>query len=420
MTVVMWLCVAFVAGLIFLALFRPPLEYKIRNASALDIASPDFLRQLEILGNARVQRCFIEVLTDGNKFYEAELKAIDQARRSIHFEAYIFHAGQVADRFMKALAERARAGVEVRVVLDAVGSFTTSDDYLREVTEASGQIFLYNPIRWHTWDRYNNRTHREILVVDSEIGFVGGAGVADWWLNPSSGQRSWRDCMFLLRGEAVEGLESIFVENWAEAAGEILSFQSDLRPAAAEGDIPALVIGGTPSAGGSTRHRIVFQTFLASARKSLFITNPYFLPDQSITRQLIAAVRERGADVRIITSGKKSDQSFTRSASRRLYGSLIEAGVKIYEYQPAMNHAKTMLIDGLWSIVGTTNFDSRSFGLNDEVNLVACSKELTRRIEQDFLADLEHSRRITLHDWTKRPAVERVLEQFSGLLERQQ
>jgi cardiolipin synthase len=417
---VMWLCVAFVAGLIFLALFRPPLEYKIKRASALDIASGDFLRQIEILGDAKVKQCSVEVLTDGNHFYEAELDAIRRARRSVHLEAYIFNAGEVADRFVKALTERARAGVQVRVVLDGVGSFTTFDGYFQELTKANGQVFFYHPIRWHTWDRYNNRTHREILVVDSEVGFVGGAGIADWWLNPGADQRRWRDCMFLVRGEAVDGLESIFVENWAEAAGEILSFHSDLRVAAAEGDISALVIGGTPSAGGSTRHRIVFQTFLASARKSLFITNPYFLPDRSIVEQLVSAVEDRGVDVKIITSGKKSDQSFTRSASRRLYGTLIEAGVEIYEYQPAMNHTKTMLVDGQWSIVGTTNFDSRSFGLNDEVNLAANSQELTRRIEQDFRADLENSHRVTLRDWENRPWMERAIEQFSGLLERQQ
>jgi cardiolipin synthase len=278
---------------------------------------------------------------------------------------------------------------------------------------------FYHPIRWHIWDRYNNRTHREIIVVDSEVGFVGGAGFADHWLKPADDQPPWRDSMYLVRGEAVAGLESVLVENWAEAAGEILNFQSDILPPGLEGDIPALVVSGTPSAGGSTRNRIVFQTFLASAAESLFITNPYFLPDDSISQELIRA-RKRGVNVKIITSGKKSDQSFTRSASRRTYGALIESGVEIYEYEPAMNHTKSMLVDGLWSIVGTTNFDSRSFGLNDEVNLVARSKALAERIGRDFRADLQDSRLITLHEWKRRPVQERVLEAFSGLLERQQ
>jgi len=256
-------------------------------------------------------------------------------------------------------------------------------------------------------------------VVDSEVGFVGGAGFADHWLKPADDQPPWRDSMYLVRGEAVAGLESVLVENWVEAAGEILNFQLDVLPPGREGDIPALVVSGTPSAGGSTRNRIVFQTFLASALESLFITNPYFLPDDSISQEIIRA-RQRGVDVKIITSGKKSDQSFTRSASRRTYGALIESGVEIYEYEPAMNHTKSMLVDGLWSIVGTTNFDSRSFGLNDEVNLIARSKALAERIGRDFRADLQDSRLITLHEWKRRPLQERVLEAFSGLLERQQ
>jgi cardiolipin synthase len=226
--------------------------------------------------------------------------------------------------------------------------------------------------------------------------------------------------MCRVRGEAVAGLESVLVENWAEAAGEVLTFHSDVPPAGQEGNVPALVVSGTPSAGGSTRNRIVFQTFLASAKKSLFITNPYFLPDDSLSQEIIRASQERAVDVKIITSGKKSDQSFTRSASRRTYGALIESGVEIYEYEPAMNHTKSMIVDGLWSIVGTTNFDSRSFGLNDEVNLIARSEVLVQRIEQDFRADLRDSRRITLDEWKRRPLHERVLEACSGLLERQQ
>jgi cardiolipin synthase len=181
-----------------------------------------------------------------------------------------------------------------------------------------------------------------------------------------------------------------------------------------------MVVGGTPSVGGSSRNRIIFQVFLASARESLFITNPYFLPDAGIRRELIRAVRERGVDVKVITSSHNTDQSFTRSASRRLYGELLEAGVEIYEYQPTMNHVKTMLVDGLWSVVGTTNFDHRSFGLNDEVNLVARSRELTERIEQDFRRDLNKSRRVTYQEWENRSLGERFSETLSGLLERQQ
>jgi cardiolipin synthase len=416
-----WACILFAAGLLFLSLFRPSLKYEIADTSAFDLASEDFLPQLEVLAHSRLYRQnSIEVLTDGTTFYEAEVEAISRARHSVQLEAYIFQAGEIADRLTKVLAERARAGVEVKVILDGVGSMGTFEEYFQDIHDAGGRVVFYHPAHWYTWDRYNNRTHREIIVVDGEVGFVGGAGIADHWLKPQDDQPPWRDVMFRVRGEAIAGLQSVFVENWAEAAGEILDFEKDIPLPDPEGDTPAMVVGGTPSVGGSSRNRIIFQVFLASANKSLFITNPYFLPDAGIRRELIRAVRERGVDVKVITSSHNTDQSFTRSASRRLYGELLEAGVEIYEYQPTMNHVKTMLVDGLWSVVGTTNFDHRSFGLNDEVNLVARSRELTERIEQDFRRDLSKSRRVTYQEWENRSLGERFSETLSGLLERQQ
>jgi cardiolipin synthase len=407
--------------MLFLALFRPYLRYEVGDTSALDLASEDFLSQLEILGHSTMYRQnSIEVLTDGSSFYEAELEAIGGAQHSVQIEAYIFQPGEIADRLKKILAERARAGVEVKAILDGVGSLGTLEGYFQDIHDAKGRVVFYHPAQWYTWDRYNNRTHREIVVVDGDVGFVGGAGIADHWFKPQNDQPAWRDTMFRVRGEAVAGLQSVFVENWAEAAGQILTFGKDTFLPKPEGDTPAMVIGGTPSVGGSSRPRIIFQVFLASASKSLFITNPYFLPDAGIRRELIRAVRDRGVDVKVITSSHNTDQSFTRSASRRLYGELLEAGVEIYEYQPAMNHVKAMLVDGLWSVVGTTNFDHRSFGLNDEVNLVARSRELVGRIEQDFRRDLSKSRRVTHQEWGNRPWGERLSETLSGLLERQQ
>ncbi len=417
----MWFCVAFVLGLLFLALFRPVLEYKIENTAALDPDAPEFFAQLEMLCDARVfPHNTIDVLTDGSSFYEAELEAIAGAKRSVHLEAYIFQTGEIADRFRAALTERARAGVEVKLIIDGVGSLSTPAGYFDDLKKAGGKVVFYHSVRWHTWDRYNNRTHREIVVVDGSIGFVGGAGVADHWYKAQGKARPWRDAMFRVRGEAVAGLESVFIENWAEAAGEILSFGTDLHMPEKAGATPAMVVGGTPSAGGSTRNRVLFQIFLASAQRTILITNPYFLPDASISGELLQAAQERGVEVKVITSGKKSDQSFTRSASRRLYGELLQGGVEIYEYEPAMSHTKTMTIDGLWSVVGTTNFDARSFGLNDEVNLVVRSEDLARRIEQDFRRDLANSRRIGYHEWKRRPVWERAHEALSGLLERQQ
>lgn len=415
-----WICMIIVAGWLFLALFRPILPYEIADSDGLDPGSDEFPAQLEVLANSKMfNHNSIELLTDGSEFYDAELEAIRNARRSVLLEAYIFQTGEIADRFSKALTERARAGVEVKAIFDAVGSMGTFETYFQELHADGGRVVFYHPVRWYTWDRYNNRTHREIAIVDGEVGFVGGAGIADHWFKPQGAVPPWRDSMFRVRGEAVAGLRSVFLENWVEAAGEILIQNGIHASSNPQGDTPAMVVAGTPSAGGSTRNRIIFQTFIASARKSLHITNPYFLPDKSISRELIRA-KKRGVDVKIITSGRKTDQSFTRSASRRLYGDLLTEGVEIHEYERTMNHVKCMVVDDLWSISGTTNFDSRSFGLNDEVNLVVRSRELTRDIERDFESDLQQSRRVTLRDWENRPLWERFFEMFSGLLERQQ
>jgi cardiolipin synthase len=407
--------------LLFLALFEPGLNYKISQPDSCAPDSEEFMRLLEALTDAHItRRSHIEVFTNGENYYEAELAAMREAKHNINIEAYIFQKGKVADEFLKVLTERARAGVQVNLVLDSIGSFTTWDSYTKELRAAGGRVCWYHPFKWYTLPRINNRTHRELFIVDGRIGFIGGAGVADHWRYPVKKQPRWRDSMFRVEGDAVANLQATFAENWLEASGEILAHKDYFPACEADECTPTLVVNSSPSTGRSTRARILFQMLLASAQESILITTPYFLPDRSARAEMVRAIRERGVKIQIVVPGKGSDHALTRSSSRRLYGDLLQAGAQIYEYEPTMNHAKTLVIDGMWSVVGSTNFDNRSFGINDEVNLAAFDKKLAARITEDFVRDCEESKAVNYEEWRRRSIFERAHELFGMLLERQQ
>jgi len=406
--------------LVLLALFEPSLPYRMPESLDTPLDSAEFAHLLAVTADAHLHSDSIfTVLTNGDQFYEAELAAIRDARTYICMEAYIFQKGGIASRFIDALTERARAGVDVRLVLDAIGSFNTWRSTFREFLDAGGRVCWYNPLRWYNVARYDNRTHREMLIVDGTAAFIGGAGVADHWYHSRGRKKRWRDTMVEIRGRAVDSLQSIFVENWLESSGELLSNCKYYPPKPAAGTGHALVINSTPSVGRSTRARMLFQMLIAAGRRQIHITTPYFLPDSGVRRALIDALR-RGVEIKILVPGQQSDHLLTRRASRRIYGPLLQHGAQIYEYQPSMIHAKCIVVDGLWSVFGSTNFDSRSFGINDEVNVAACDEPLAARLEQDFQADLQVSRRITYEEWRHRPPIERANELLGWVIERQQ
>jgi cardiolipin synthase len=366
----------------------------------------------------------LEVLAGGERIYAAALQAIGAAQRSIHLEVYLFLRGRAGDEALKALTERARAGVAVRIVVDRIGSLMTPKRYFAGLAAAGGRVYWYQPVAWYTLKRFNNRTHRDILVVDGDVAFVGGVGVADFWLGPPGRGRPWRDTMVRIRGDLVKALQTSFAENWLEAAGEVLPeaefallTPEEPRVVPPERGL-AMVVNSTPSAGRATQARLLFQLLVASARESIKICSPYFLPDRSLMAELERAAR-RGVPVTILTPGKWNNHPITRLASRRRYGRLLEAGAAIHEYQPTMIHAKVFIVDGLWAVVGSTNFDNRSFGLNDEVNLAVLEKGFAARLEADFAADLEQARPITLAEWRRRPYAERLLALGARVLERQ-
>ncbi|HJQ23015.1 MAG TPA: phospholipase D-like domain-containing protein [Blastocatellia bacterium] len=415
------IAIAFLALMLILALFEPGLPYKINATESLPTDSARFQRVLAALADTQVH-CTnrVEVLTDGPQFYEAELEAISCAAHSVNVEAYIFQKGEIARRFVTALAERARQGVRVNVVLDAIGSFATWQSFYQDLLDAGGRVCWYHPIRWYTLPRINNRTHRELIIIDGAVGFIGGAGIADHWYKGKHRHPRWHDTMFRLEGPGVTALQATFAENWLESSGELLTDPGYFPYCDAGGDTVAMVVNSSPTVGESTRARMLFQALLASAQKSIHITTPYFLPDWSARAEMVRAIKERGVDLRIVTPGSHSDHLLTRTSSRRLYGKLLRNGARIFEYQPAMIHTKTMIVDGIWSVVGSTNFDNRSFGLNDEVNLAACDERLAARLEEDFARDIGESREITYEAWRRRSIVERSQEWLGWLLERQQ
>lgn len=415
------IAIAFLLLMLFLALFEPGLRYRIGKLPSIPIESDDFIRMLGALANSTMHsHSRIEVLTNGDAFYEAELEAIRGARHNINIEAYIFQTGKVTRRFIDTLTEKAREGVHVNLVLDAIGSFTTWNSYFEPLRAAGGRVEWYHPIRLLTLPRINNRTHRELLIVDGKIGFIGGAGFGDHWLYGRSKHPRWRDTMFRIEGEPVTDLQSTFVENWLEASGEVLAGIEYFPAAEPAGHARALVVDSSPSVGESSRARFLFQTLLACASKSIYIETPYFLPDRSARAEMVRAIRDRGVKIKIITPSKKTDHLLTRTASRRLYGALLREGAEIFEYLPAMMHAKVMIVDGIWNVVGSTNFDNRSFGLNDEVNLAAMDLELAERLQEDFARDLADSLPVTYEDWRRRSLFERAHEWIGWVLERQQ
>ena len=408
-------------SMLFLSLFERPLPYTISEPGREPIDSPELSRILSAhTGGGLYQRNRVEVLTNGEAFYAAELAAIAAAQDSVNIECYIFNKGRLTEQMLQALEERARSGVQVRMVIDAVGSASFSDSRFLTLREAGGRVTWYHPLRWYSWPRANNRTHRELLIVDGTVGFAGGAGFADQWLYGDDKQARWRDTMIRVEVEAASGLAATFAENWLESSGEMLVHPRFFPFRPASGETKALVVTSSPTSGRSTEARMLFQTLLAKSTRSVHIATPYFLPDKSFRDELTKAIRERHVEVTVIVPGAASDHLLTRRSSRSLYGDLLQAGARIFEYQPTMLHTKSMIVDGLWAVVGSTNLDARSFGLNDEVNVAIPDAEVARRLEQDFREDLKRSRQVNYEEWKRRSLLEKIQEWFGWLLLNQQ
>ena len=392
--------------------FGPSMPYSMAEKDEAALDSEEFIQFLSLVTDGTRRRSRISRLKDGVEFYPAQIEAIKRAKHAINLESYEILEGRVADEMVAVLTERAAAGVEVRIIIDALGSFRTHNSYFDGLRAAGGQVCWYHPLRWDTWQKANNRTHRKLLIVDGETGFIGGAGIADQWLYPSS-VPVWRDTMFCVEGEAVAGLISSFCENWLESSGEILSGAKQFAFRSIREGAESFVVSSTPKSGG-TQARILFQALINSAREVIRITTPYFLPDRSARKALIQAITQRGVKVQILTAGPLIDHPIIRRMSHHSVRHLLQAGAEIYEYEPAMIHAKLMTVDGLWSVIGSTNFDHRSFALNDEVNLAVLDQQLAATIDGDLFEDLKQSNPLTLPELQQRT----LLAQGETLIDR--
>jgi cardiolipin synthase len=370
-----------------------------------------------LLGPPVVEGNRVTTLRNGDQIFPAMLSAIRSARRTITFENYIFWSGVVGGQFTDALIERARAGVRTHLLIDWVGSQKIDAALLHRMSEAGVQVERYRPLRWYNVDRLNHRTHRKILVVDGRLGFIGGAGIADHWLGNADSREHWRESHFQVEGPVVAQLQAAFMDNWVESGGQVLDGPDYFPPLEARGTQLCQLVRSSPGE-GSTNMRLMFLLAIASAAKSIRIANAYFVPD-SLESAMLVQARKRGVEVEIIVPGPILDAPLVRRASRAMWGPLLRSGVRIYEYQPTMYHAKVMVVDAMWSSVGSTNFDNRSFRLNDEANLNVLDAAFGEEQVRAFEADRARSRRVTLAEWESRPLGERLQERFGRLVKSQ-
>lgn len=402
------LIVAGVVIAVLLLLAQDQQTLKIHSARGAE--DPDHAAYLAALvgGDVRAGNTY-EVLTNGDQFFPAMLEAIAGAKRRVTFETYIYDTGEMASQFTAALEAAARRGVRVQLVVDAVGASSMDDEHLRRLEQAGCRIAQFNAPTWYSLEELNYRTHRKLLVVDGEVGFTGGAGVSDHWMGNAQDIDHWRDTQFRIRGPIVRLLEAAFFENFIETAGAVTPEVDPPAPAAGE-EGGSFLVRSSPT-GGSNDLKRLYLLAIASARKSLDITTPYFVTDESSDWALEEAVK-RGVRIRILLEGHITDAMPVKYASRALYERLLELGVEIYEYQPTMMHTKVIVVDGIWSMFGSANFDNRSLELNDELNMAVTSRNLAGRLLQDFEQDIQRAKRIDLASWRQRPALDRAREKF--------
>ena len=415
-----WLEIAgavFLAWLVLVFLFTPHINYHLSRRTS--VYADDFLYTLQSTCQAALHHGNqVTIYTNGSEFYPAMIDAIRNATRSVNMECYIFQPGRVADQFIDALSDRARKGLNVTIVVDAIGSFNLWGRPVRRLRAAGCRIESYQRLRWYSLARFNNRTHRELLIVDGRVAFAGGAGIADWWAYPKGRRPAWRDTMAKFEGPIVAALQGVSAENWLECCGEILTGPEYFPNLDRVGETTAFVIRSSPS-DRATASRVTFQLLMEGADREVRISTPYFLPDRALRRALVE-IASRGVAVSVIVPGRRTDQRWVRLASRRMWGQLLAAGVQIYEYRATMTHVKVMIIDGLWAVLGTTNIDNRSFEHNDEVNVGLRDTAVAARLMKDYQRDLEHCQQITLERWRRRPIWEKVAGPFVWILERQQ
>jgi cardiolipin synthase A/B len=395
----------FVTMGLLIAQDQETLQVKVPLA-AEDSRFPDYLARLA--GHPITTGDSYTVLHNGDETFPAMLRSIDDAKRRISFESYIFSDGEVSRKFTRALIAAARRGVRVQMVLDAVGTSDREKDAVEELRQAGAQIGLFNPVTHSTIEELNFRTHRKILVVDGEVAYIGGIGLADHWQGDADSEDHWRDSQFEIRGPAVDNIEAGFQKNWIETGGLVEPIVA-VRTDPPRGDARTVVVWSAAEAGFNAM-KLVYLLAIGASRKTLDIQSPYLIADESTLWSLYEA-RKRGVRIRLLTEGDKTDAKPVKFAGRAYYDDLLKHGIEVHEYQPTMMHVKAMVVDGTISIVGSANFDNRSLELNDELNVVVAGRALAEQLTRDFDADTKRSEKIDLEKWRSRPLHIRAREQ---------
>jgi cardiolipin synthase len=399
----------FVAAAAALLLMLAQDQVTLETRSAVGAAEPRHANYMAgLIGAQLTHGNRFTVLTNGDQIFPAMLKAIAEARRRISFETYIYTKGEMAEAFTRAFEDAARRGVRVNLVIDAVGG-AIPDEHVQRLRAAGCRLATFNTPSWYSVEEINYRTHRKILVVDGLIAFTGGVGIDDQWKGNAQDKEHWRDTMVQAVGPVARLMEGGFYENFAEAAGEVTPELDDVQPVSDE-EGAAFVVRSSPSGGASDLKR-VYVLALGSARQSIEITTPYFVTDESSRWAFQDAIR-RGVRIRLLVEGDITDAMPVKYASRKHYDQLMELGIEIYEYQPTMMHTKTFVVDGVWSMFGSANFDNRSLELNDELNVAVANPDLAARLLADFEQDVKASRRLDLQAWRQRSMLMKAREFF--------
>ena len=392
------------------------IEHKIERLYASD--SPQFIRSMGLLlGPPVVGGNRFKALVNGDEIFPSMLEGMRSAQHTITFETFIYWSGAIGEEIARVLADKARAGIAVHVLLDWVGSSKMDKRYQQMLREAGVQLVLYHKPHWTGLGRMNDRTHRKLLVIDGRIGFTGGVGIAQEWTGHAQDDMHWRDSHFRVTGPVVGHMQAVFMDNWIKATGNVLHGPDYFPEADEVGDGRAHMFSSSPS-GGSDDMQLMYLMAITAATDSIHLASAYFVPDK-LTINAIVEAAKRGVDVRIITPGKHIDTHTVREASRACWGPLLEAGVQMFEYQPTMFHVKLLVVDEYLVSVGSTNFDSRSFKLNDEANLNIYDAAFARRQTQIFADDLAKSKRVTLDDWNRRPWTRKLVDRAVALLDSQ-
>ena len=385
------------------------LERKVEHHFA--ISHPQFRREMSVLmGPSIMAGNRIQALQNGEEIFPAMLDAIHGAQVSITFETYIYWSGEVGKKFTEALAERARAGIPVHVTIDWVGSIKMDQGLLDRMEDAGVHVERYRPLRWYNIRRMNNRTHRKLLVIDGKTGFTGGVGISDLWQGKAQDPDHWRDMHFRIEGPVVAQFQAAFNDNWIKTTGHVLNGPVYFPALEPVGDVDAHLFIASP-AGGSESMHLMYLMAIAAAEHTIDLAASYFVPDELIIKALIAA-RQRGVRIRILLPGPHIDADVVRIASKAEWGPLLQAGVSIHVYQPTMLHVKLLIVDHELVSVGSTNFDIRSFQLNDEASLNLYDRAFAETMTASFEQDMRHAIPYTYDMWRKRPWKEKMIEKI--------